>query len=177
MLKELTTKFFTVFFLICAIFTGANALEISSFKLEADEEATITFCKTLKIENVSLNKKTVTQTVVFEKENGNFENIALLNNSIANKIVTCFEGVCDTKTTCEEVPYTLISAKKVKDKNLIIAKVSFDKDISAIFLVSSYQKKNKTLYRVTSPTDFKFLNGKYKKNFRDWLIQETKNLL
>lgn len=159
------------------IFSSAYALEISAFKPEEDGEATISFCKTLKIGNVSLNKKTLIQTVVFEKDEGGFENIALLNNNIANKIITCFEGVCNLEKSCKIVPYTLISAKKVKDKNLVIAKVAFGSDISAIFLVSNFQKKNKIIYRVKTPQDLKFLSGKYKKNFRNWLIQETKNLL
>ncbi|MBQ2312765.1 MAG: hypothetical protein II183_01225 [Elusimicrobiaceae bacterium] len=159
------------------IFSSANALEISAFKAEDDGEATITFCKTLKIENVSLNKDSVVQTVVFEKDDGEFENISLLNNIIANKIISCFEGVCDIRTSCKTVPYALISARKVIDRDLVVVKVNFDRDISAIFLISSYQKKNKTLYRVTMPQDLKFLSGKYKRKLRNWLINEAKNLL
>lgn len=177
MLKELTTKFFVTIFLFSMIFSSANALEISAFKAENDGEATVTFCKTLKVENVSVSKKSVIQTVVFEKDDGEYENIALLNNTIANKIISCFEGVCDTRTSCNKVPYTLISARKAKSGDLVIAKVAFDRDLSAIFLISSYQKKDKTLYRVTMPQDLKFLSGKYKRNLRDWLINETKNLL
>lgn len=177
MLKGLTTKFVVLIFLFGMITSSACALEVSAFKMEEDGEATITFCKTFKIENISLNKSSVAKTVVFEKDNGEFENIALLNKNIADKIISCFEGKCNLKTNCKSVPYTLISARKAKDNNLVIAKVSFDRDISAIFLVSSYQKKNKTMYRVKTPQDLKFLSSKYKKNFRNWLINETKNLL
>lgn len=177
MLKELTTKFLVTFFLFGMIFQAANALEISAFKAEDDGEATITFCKTLEIKNVSLNRDSVVQTVVFEKDDGEFENIALLNDAVANKIITCFEGVCEAKTPCKTVPYSLISAKKVKDKDLVIAKVAFDDDISAIFLISTFEKKNKKIYRVKTPQDLKLLNTKYKKNLRSWLINETKNLL
>ena len=177
MLKELTTKFLITVFLFSQIFQAANALEISAFQPEEDGEATITFCKKFKIENVSLNKNYVTQAVVFEKDGGEYENIAVLNNEIATKIVSCFEGVCDTRTDCEDFPYTLISARKIKDKDLVIAKVAFDDDISAIFLISSYKKKNKTLYRVTMPQDFKFLTGKYKNIFRSWLLLRVKDLL
>ena len=177
MLKELTTKFLFVIFLFGMITSSAFALEVSAFKPEEDGEATITFCKKFKIENVSLDKNYVTQTVVFEKDGGQYENIAVLNDTIATKIVSCFEGVCDTQTDCKNVTYTLISARKIKDKDLVIAKVAFDDDISAIFIISSYQKKNKTLYRVTMPQDFKFLTGKYKKIFRNWLLLRTKDLL
>ena len=177
MWKELTTKFIVVIFLFAMIFPSANALEISAFETEEDGDATISFCKTLKIENVSLNKDSVIQTVIFEKDDGEFENIALLNGVIATKIISCFEGVCDTRTSCNHVPYTLVSARKVIDRDLVVAKVNFDGDLSAIFLISSYQKKNKTLYRVTSPQDLKFLNSKYKKNLRNWLIEEAKKIL
>lgn len=177
MSKGLTTKTLVLIFLFSVITSSALALEVSAFKWEDDGEATITFCKTLKIENISLDKNYVTQTVVFEKDSGQYENIAVLNNAITTKIVACFEGVCDAQTDCKNVTYTLISARKIKDKNLIIAKVAFDDDISAIFLISSYQKKNKTLYRVTMPQDLKFLTGKYKKIFRNWLLLRTKDLL
>ena len=177
MLKGLTTKFLAIIFLFGMISSSAFALEVSAFKPEDDGEATVTFCKTLKIENVSLNKNSVIQTVIFEKDEGEFENIALLNSDIATKIISCFEGVCDLKTSCDKAPYTLLSARKAKNSNLIIAKVAFDRDISAIFLISSYQKKDKTLYRVTMPQDLKFLSGKYRRNLRDWLIKETKDLL
>lgn len=177
MLKELTTKFLVTIFLFGQIFQAANALEISAFKAEDDGEATITFCKTIEIKNVSLDKGSVVQTVIFEKDDGEYENIALMNKDFANHIISCFEGVCNMMTTCRTSLYSLISARKIKDKNLVIAKVSFDRDISAIFLISTYQKGNKTLYRVTTPQDLKFLNKKYKKNFRNWLINETKDLL
>ena len=177
MLKGLTTKFFAVTLLFCGIFTRAFSLEVSAIKTEGDGEATITFCKTLKIENVALDKNSAVKTVVFEKDDGKFENIALLNKTIADKIVSCFEGVCDIKTACNSVSYTLLSARKAKDNNLVIAKVAFDKDINAVFLVSSFQKKNKIIYRVKMPQDLKFLSSKYKKNFRNWLIKETKDLL
>jgi len=177
MLKGLTTKFLVTIFLFCMIFQASHALEISSFKTEDDGEATITFCKTIEIKNVSLNKNSVIQTIVFEKDDGEYENIAVLNKNFANHIVSCFEGVCDMRTTCKTSLYSLMSAKKAKDKDLVIAKVSFDRDISAIFLVSTFQKKNKKIYRIKSPQDLKFLNSKYKKNFRKWLISETKDLL
>ena len=177
MLKELTTKTFFAIFLFIQIFQASYALEISAFKQEDDGEATITFCKTIEIKNVSVNKGSVVQTIEFEKDDGEYENIAVLNKNFANHIVSCFEGVCDTRTTCKTSIYSLMSAKKAKDKDLVIAKVSFDRDISAIFLVSTFQKKNKTIYRIKSPQDLKFLNGKYKKNFRKWLINETKDLL
>ena len=177
MLKGLTTKFFAVTLLFCLLFTSINALEISAFKTEDDGEATITFCKTFKIENISLNKSSVAKTVVFEKDDGEFENIALLNKTVADKIISCFEGKCNLKKNCKSVPYTLTSARKAKNKNLVIAKVAFDGDISAIFLISSFQKKDKTIYRVKMPQDIKFLSSKYKKNLRNWLIKETKNLL
>lgn len=177
MLKELTTKTLFAIFLFSQIFQASYALEISAFKQEEDNEATITFCKTLEIKNVSLNRDSVVQTVIFEKDDGEFENVSLLNDQIANKIIACFEGVCDVNITCKSVPYTLISARKVKDQNLVVAKVAFDEDINAVFLVSTYQKKNKTMYRVKTPQDLKFLSGKYKKNFRNWLINKTKDLL
>lgn len=179
MLKELTTKFLVLIFLFSMITSSAFALEVSAFKTEEDGEATITFCKTLEIKNVSLNKNSIVQTVVFEKDEGEFENIAILNKNFANHLISCFEGVCDKRTTCKTSLYSLMSVKKVEDKNLVIAKVSFDRDISAIFLVSSYKdkNKNKTIYRIKAPQDFKFLNSKYKKNFRNWLIKETKDLL
>ena len=100
--------------------------------------------------------------------------MALLNADIAGKIVSCF-SVCELKTKCKNVPYALDNIRKIKDKDLFLAKVVFDNDISAIFLVSSYKKKNKTLYRVKAPQDFKFLNKKYRANFRTWLIKEIKN--
>ena len=177
MLKGLTTKIFALTLLSCLLFTSINALEISAFKTEEDGEATITFCKTFKIENISLDKNSLAQTVVFEKDEGEFENIALLNNQIAAKIVSCFEGVYDLKTSCGDVVYSLISAKKIEDKNLVIAKVAFDDDISAIFIISSFHKKNKTMYRVKAPQDFKFLNSKQKKIFREWLLLRVKDLL
>ena len=124
-----------------------------------------------------MDNSSVIQTVVFEKDEGEFENIALLNSTIANKIISCFEGVCDMRTSCNQVPYSLISATKVKDKDLVVAKVAFDNDISATFLVSSYKKKDKTLYRVKMPQDLEFLSQRYKRALRDWLIKETKGLL
>ena len=177
MLKGLTTKFSVIIFLFSVITSSALALEVSAFKQEEDGEATITFCKTLEIQNVSLNKNSVVQTVVFEKDDGKFENIAILNKNFTNHLISCFEGICDKRTTCKTSLYSLMNAKKVEDKDLVIAKVSFDRDISAIFLVSTFQKKNKTFYRIKSPQDLKFLNNKYKKNFRNWLIKETKDLL
>ena len=177
MLKELTTKFLVLIFLFTVITSSALALEVSAFKPEQDGEATITFCKTLEIQNVSLNKTSVVQTVVFEKDDGEFENISVLNKNFANHLISCFEGVCDKRTTCKTSLYSLMSAKKIEDKDLVVAKVSFDRDISAIFLVSTFHKKNKKFYRIKAPQDLKFLNNKYKKNFRNWLIKETKNLL
>ncbi len=177
MLKELTTKTFLAIFLFSQIFQAANALEISAFEQEEDGEATITFCKTLEIKNVSLNKNSVIQTVVFEKDDGEFENIAVLNKDFANHVISCFEGICDMRTSCKTSLYSLMSARKVQDKDLVVAKVSFDRDISAVFLISSFQKKNKKIYRIKMPQDLKFLSGKYKKNFRNWLIKETKDLL
>ena len=178
MLKELMTKTLAVFFLSCTVFTAANALDVSAFKKETDGEATVTLCKTLQIKNVSLKNDTVTQTVVLPKDEGEYENLSLLNDSIASKIVTCFEGVCDFRTIhCTKPPYTLISKRKVEDKDLVVAKVAFDKDLSVTFLVSSYKKKNKTVYRVRTPQDLKFLKSWYYGSFRNWLIKETKDLL
>ena len=177
MLKGLTTKFSVIIFLFTVITSSALALEVSAFKPEEDGEATITFCKTLEIQNVSLNKNSIVQTVVFEKDDGEFENISVLNKNFANHLLSCFEGVCDKRTTCKTSLYSLMSAKKVDGKDLVIAKVSFDRDISAIFLVSTFQKKNKKIYRIKAPQDLNFLNSKYKKNFRAWLIKETKDLL
>ncbi|MBO4707004.1 MAG: hypothetical protein J5594_00365 [Elusimicrobiaceae bacterium] len=177
MLKGLTIKFLVLIFLFGMTTSSVSALEVSAFKPEDDGEATITFCKTLQIKNVSLNKNSVIQTVIFEKDDGEFENIAVLNKDFANHIISCFEGICDMRTKCKTSLYSLMSARKVQDKDLVVAKVSFDRDISAVFLISSYHKENKVIYRIKTPQDLKFLNKKYKKNFRNWLIKEIKYLL
>ena len=167
------TKFFALLFLFFAAIPPLNALEITAQEKESDGEITLTFCNTFKIKNIALNQNSLAQAVVLPKDEEIYENLAILNADIANKIVSCF-GVCDIKKNCK-VPYALESIRKVKDKDLYLAKVIFDNDISAVFLVSSYKKKNKTLYRVKAPQDFKFLNNKYRRIFRAWLIKEIKN--
>lgn len=174
MLKGLMTKTFAFIFLFLAVLSPLNALEITGLEKENDGEITISFCNTFKIKNIALNQSSLAQAVVLPKDEGNYENLTLLNADIAGKIVSCF-GVCEVKNTCKEAPYTLESIRKIKDKDIFVAKVIFDNDINATFIVASYQKKNKTLYRVKTPQDFKFLNKKYQNNFRTWLIKEIKN--
>ena len=137
----------------------------------------MTFCNTFKIKNIGLDNKTVASTIVFPKEEELYENITILNSEIVPKILASFQGVYKVTNECKKVSFSLISSRKVKDKNLVVAKVAFGYDIGVTFLVSSYQKKDKTLYRVTMPSDFKFLSNSYKKNFRKWLIEQTKDLL
>ncbi len=177
MLKGLTISFFTVCFLFFAGILPLNALEISKFEKETDGEATITFCQTFTIKNVALDNNLVAPTVILPKEDDIYENLTLLNPAITTKIIAFFEGVGEVQNSCKKADYSLISARKVKDKNLVVAKVSFDKDMSATFLVSTYKKKNKTLYRVKIPQDFNFLSRKYKNKFRIWLVAKVKNLL
>ena len=177
MLKELTTKTFAVLFLVFAICAPLNALEISKIEHEDDGELTLTFCNTFKIKNISLDNNTVTPTVVLPKDEELYENLAIMNNDISTKIVASFEGVYQVNNECKNVPYSLISTRKVKDKNLVVTKVAFDNDITVTFLVSSYEKNNKTLYRVHIPADLKFLKSGYQKNLRKWLIENAKDLL
>lgn len=177
MLKELMTKFFACIFLLLAVLMPLNALEISAWKDESDGEVTVTLSKTLQINNVYLDRETITPTVIFPKDEGLYENIAILKPEINQKFLACFEGVCELKNKTKKVTYNLISARKVKDKNLVIAKVAFDGDISATFLVSSYENKNKKIYRVTAPQDFKFLSSGYRNAFRKWLINQVKDSL
>lgn len=174
MSKGLMTKFLAFLFLFFALINPLNALEITGIEKEKDGEITLSFCNTFKIENIALNQSSLAQAAVLPKDEEIYENLALLNADIAGKIVSCF-GVCELKAKCKNVPYTLDSIRKIKDKDLFLAKVVFDRDISAIFLVSTYKKKDKILYRVKTPQDFKFLNKKYRKNFRTWLIKEIKN--
>ena len=177
MLKELMTKFFAFIFLLIAVLMPLKALEVSALEGENDGEVTLTLCNTLQIKNVNLDRSSVTPTVIFPKEEEIYENIFLLKPEISQKIVACFERVCEFKKSCKKVEYSLLSARKIKDKNIVVAKVAFDNEVSAIFLVSSYQNKNKTLYRVKMPQDFKFLSKKYQKKFRAWLIEQTQKLL
>ncbi len=177
MLKELMIKTFAALLLIFAICAPLNALEISKIEHEDDGELALTFCNTFKIKNISLDHNTITPTVVLPKEEEVYENLAVLNNDISTKIVASFEGVYQVTKECKKVPVSLISKRAVKDKNLVVAKVSFGGDISAIFLISTYEKKNKTLYRMRTPGDFKFLSSSYQKKFRQWLIEQTKDLL
>ncbi len=177
MLKELTIKTCAALFLIFAICAPLNALEISKIEHEDDGELTLTFCNTFKIENISLDNNTVTPTVVLPKEEELYENLQVLNNDISTKIIASFEGVYKVTNECKKIPVSLISKRVIKDKNLVVAKVSFGNDISAIFLISSYQNKNKTLYRMRTPGDFKFLSSAYQKKFRKWLVEQTKDLL
>ena len=174
MLKGLMNKILAFIFLFLAAIIPLSALEITGMEKENDGEITLTFCNTFKIKNIALNQSALTQAVVLPKDEGIYDNLAILNTDIAGEIISCF-GVCEIKTQCKNVPYNLESIKKVKDKDIFLAKVIFDNDISAIFLVSSYKKKNKILYRVKPPQDFKFLNKKYQEIFRAWLIKEIKN--
>ena len=176
MLKELTSKIFTVVFLFLAVLP-LNALEVTAWEEEDDGEVTVTFSKTLQIKNVSLDRTLVTPTVIFPKDEEIYENLALLKPEISQKILACFEGVCELKNKYKKVTYNLVSKRKVKDKDIVVAKVAFDGDISAIFLVSTYQKGNKISYRVKTPQDFKFLSSGYRNSFRKWLINEVKDLL
>ncbi len=177
MLKELMIKFFACIFLLLAVLMPANALEITAWEEENDGEVTVTLSKTLQINNVYLDRETITPTVIFPKDESIYENIALLKPEINQKFLACFEGVCELKNKTKKVSYNLSIARKAKDKNLVIAKVIFDGDISATFLVSSYQNKNKTMYRVKAPQDFKFLSSGYRNTFRKWLINQVKDLL
>ena len=177
MLKELMTKLFATVLLIFGILAPLNALEISKIEQENDGELTLTFCNTFKIENIDLKKDSITPTVILPKEEELYENLAILNNDIATKIVASFENVYQITNECKSVPYSLISKRKVKNKPLVVTKVAFDRDISVEFLVSSYQKRTKTLYRIHTPVDLKFLKSGYQKNLRKWLIEETKDLL
>lgn len=177
MLNELMNKVVTSILLFLAVLIPANALEITAWEEENDEEVSVTFSKTLQIKNVSLDRSLVTPMIILPKDEEIYENLALLKPEISQKILACFEGVCELTNKYKKVSYDLISKRKVKDKNIVIAKVSFDDDISAIFLVSTYQNKNKTLYRVQAPQDFKFLSSGYRKTFRKWLINEVKDLL
>lgn len=177
MLKELMTKYLLSLLLVFAICAPLNALEISKIEHESDGELTLTFCNTIKIKNIDFNSNSVSPTVVFPKEEELYENLSVLNNDIVTQIMASFEGVYQPTNDCKEVTYSLMNTRKVKDKNLVVAKVAFDEDIAVTFLVSSYKKKNKTLYRVRIPSDFKFLSGSYQRAFRKWLIEKTKDLL
>lgn len=174
MLKGLMTKLFTFFFLFLIVLSPLYALEITGIEKEKDGEITLSFCNVFKINNIALNQGSLTQAVVLSKDEGIYENLVLLNADIAGKIISCF-GVCELDKICTQASYKIESIKKVKDKDLFLVKVVFDNDISVAFLVSSYKKKNKTLYRVKTPQDFKFLNKKYQKKFRAWLIKEIKD--
>ena len=173
MLKGLMTKIFTFLFLFLAVLSPLNALEITALEKEKDGEITASFCDIFQIKNIALNQSALAAAVTLPKDEEIYENLAILNSDIAGKIISCF-AVCELNTTCKNAKYEIESIKKIKD-NLISAKVVFDGDISAIFLVSSYIKKNKKLYRVKTPQDFKFLNKKYQNNFRTWLLNEIKN--
>lgn len=155
-----------------------NALDISSFNIEEEDgEAEIGFCSLFEIENIEQKQTNLGPVLVLPKEEGTYTNISFLTPQITQKVLECFADFCQIQPSCAKEPkLKLLNAKKIGEARVRI-EVSFDEELSAIFFISTYQKKNKTIYVLDTPQDFTFKSKKYQKKIRAWLIEVATPLL
>jgi hypothetical protein len=167
--------------LFCFLFVfGARlrAINVSQAEREPDGEMTISFCDVFKIENIVLKETPAGEIVLMPRETGGYKNLSVISKKLDEEIKKCSRVKCDT-AVCKSYPRSnIISARKLKSYNSVLAYVSLDGELAITVFVSKIKgRKNKDIYRVKFPGDLKFLDRKYRANLRSFLISETQNLL
>lgn len=156
--------------------TAARALGISSFELDKNVEAEITFCDKFKIKNVELIPSKTGWKLEIPLDWGGYQNIIVNSKTLNKKIESCFKGECAlTKSTCEP-SLDVVYLKKVGEKSVLL-KIRFDKEITAVFFLGKYLRKGKISYRLNTASDFKFTNDEYRKKIKDFAISKAGQLL
>lgn len=162
-------------FLLCGV--NLNALNISAFTREADGEATVTFCGAFSVENIALANKGLGPVLILPKDLGGYQNLIVTSKALDGQIKKCFTACTVQKTCAAPVNFKLKSAHLFKSKKGIVATITFDGQLDAVFLVSKYLRDEKDIFKVKYPQDLKFSDAKLKERVKDMLIAEAKKLL
>lgn len=163
-----------VFLLFCAC--GLHALGVSAVKVEDDGERTFTFCNKFEVENWSLRKTAAGIVLLPPQDFGGYNNIIVLSKDLDVLMKNCFEGPCHIIETCP-IPLKTEFVKKVNEGKTILVDVIFRDKLKAVFLVSQYKRKEKTLYRIKKPQDFTFKDKKFEASVRSALLKVAKEHL
>ena len=155
---------------------AACALEISGFKSYEDGAAEAEFCGKFKAENISLKAGEQDGKVEMPLDWGGYENLLLTSPILEGKIKNCLLGKCVFEAQNCEPKAEIIFSRKVSDKSVLL-KVSFDGELTAVFFLGKYKRLGKPYYKLSPATDFKFIDDKYRKSFREFVIKEVKSLL
>lgn len=162
-------------FLLCGV--NLSALNISAFTREADGEATVGFCGAFSVENIALENKGLGPVLILPKDLGGYQNIIITSKNLDGQIKKCFTA-CSLQTTCAApVSFKLKRAHLFKSKKGIVATLTFDGQLDAVFLVTKYRRDEKDIFKVKYPQDLKFSNPELKVRVKEFLIGEAKKLL
>lgn len=162
-------------FLLCGV--NLSALSISAFTREADGEATLSFCGLFSIQNIALENKGLGPVLVMPKDLGGYKNLIITSKDFDAQIKKCFTACSFKKTCAAPVSLKLKSAHLFKSKKGIVATLSIDGQVDAVFLVTKYRRGEKDIFKVKYPQDIKFLDSKLKERIKEVLIKEAKKLL
>jgi hypothetical protein len=154
------------------------ALSINAVKRDlSDNTATISFCGVFEIKNISVEETPFGEVASMPKELGGYANIIVTSKKLDEAVKLCHSAKCKA-VKCSAYPeYKLLTARKLKSGKSVLAKVSFDEELTITFFVSKYKRGNKDIHRVNPPRDFEFTDKKYKNQVRQFLIGRTKDLL
>lgn len=162
-------------FLICGV--NLSALSISAFTREVDGDATVSFCGAFSIENIALENKGLGPVLVLPKDLGGYKNITVTSKVLDGQIRQCFAACSFKKTCASPVSVKLKSAHLFKSKKGIVATLSLDGQLDAVFLVTKYRRGEKDIFKIKYPQDLKLSDAKLKEQIKELLTQEAKKLL
>jgi hypothetical protein len=167
--------------LFCFLFVFSarlRAVDVSRIEREPDGEMTVYFCDIFKIENVALKETPAGEIVLMPRETGGYKNLSVISKKLDEEIKKCASAKCET-AVCKNYPRSnIVSSRKLKNSNSVLADVSLDGELTITVFVSKIKgRKSKDIYRVKFPMDLKFLDKKYRVNLRSFLISETQSLL
>jgi len=162
-------------FLMCAV--DLSALSISSFKREPDGEATISFCRSFRIENIALQNKGLGPVLVMPTESGGYKNLIIVSRVLDGQIKRCFSSACKAQKCAAAVKFKVKSAHLFKSKKGIVATVNFDGEFDAVFLASKFARDGEDTFRIKYPKDLKFEDSALKEQVRSALIKEARKHL
>jgi hypothetical protein len=166
--------------MILPMLLSANLCALNIYEVKhdgSDNTATMSLCGAFKIENISLEETPFGEVVVMPRELGGYKNLVVTSKEFDGKIKTCFKAGCGVVSCARSPVYKLLEARGLKKSGSVLATVSFDDQLTVIFFVSKHKRGGREIYKVNTPRDFKFTDNKYRKDFREFLIKETKRLL
>ncbi len=161
--------------LLCG--TNLSALNISAFTREADGEASVSFCGAFTIENIALENKGLGPVLILPKDLGGYKNLTITSKTLDGQIKKCFTACSLQKTCAAAVKFKLKSAHLFKNKKGIVATLTFDEQLEAVFLVTKYKRDEKDIFKVKYPQDLKFSDAELKRQIKEFLTQEAKKRL